>query len=69
MRKSSMCQSEVLEVHEGKEAEMLYKEIMTKNFKTEWMSSQIATQFLSRIIKNKSTPKQTKYGAKTLHNC
>lgn len=35
MRNSRMCQIEVLEAHEGNEAQMQFKEIMAENFTAE----------------------------------
>lgn len=61
-----MHQIEVLKVHEGNEGDMLFKEIMDENFRTEEMSPRIAIHVLSRILTNKSTPKHNNDGVKNL---
>lgn len=61
-----MHQIEVLKVHEGNEGDMLFKERMDENFRSEEMSPRIAIHVLSRILTNKSTPKHSKDGVKNL---
>lgn len=56
----------VLKVHEGNEVDMLFKEMMDENFRTEEMSPRIAIHVLNRILTNKSTSKHNKDGVKNL---
>lgn len=56
----------VLKVQEGNEGDMLFKERMDENFRTEEMNPRIAIPVLSRILTNKSTPKHNKDGVKNL---